>query len=209
MKHRSRTRIAIITASVAIGIPLLGTAILVLIGLHDDVGKADVALVLGCKVELDGTPSARLRARLDRTLELYRAGNFPKIITSGGFGKEGFDEASVMRDYLVANGVPKENVIVDSGGSNTFASAKNTLQIARQQKFDSVFVVSQYFHLPRARMALHRFGIATVYSAHAHIYEFRDIYSSFREFFGYVSYMFRKYDSATMQSAVMNGAKVS
>jgi len=196
LKKRSRTKRAIIALGVIVGLPLLATALLVMAGLHDEVGTADVALVLGSKVELDGRPSTRLRARLDRTLELYRAGRFPKIITSGGIGKEGFDEASVMRDYLVANGVPREHIIVDSGGMNTFASAKNTLRIARQRNFKSVFVVSQYFHIPRARLALHRFGISTVYSAHAHIYEFRDTYSSFREFFGYLSYLLRRYDTA-------------
>lgn len=179
------------------GLILAGTAILVAAGLRDNIGKADAGLVLGSKVELDGTPSARLRARLDRTLELYNAGQFPKVITSGGVGKEGFDEAAVMRDYLVARGVPTEHVIVDSDGMTTFASARNMLQIARQQRIKSVLVVSQYFHIPRSRLALHRFGISTVYSAHARIFELRDIYSSFREFFGYLSYLFREYDSAT------------
>ena len=84
----------------ALGLPILATGILVTAGLRDQLGKADIALVLGSKVELDGKPSTRLRARLDRTLELYRAGYFPAIIASGGLGKERFDEAVVMRDYL-------------------------------------------------------------------------------------------------------------
>ncbi len=201
MKKRTRLRRAILALSVLVGLSLLGTAILVLVGLHDEIGTADVALVLGSKVELDGTPSTRLRARLDKTVELYRAGHFPKIIVSGGVGEEGFDEAAVMRDYLMANGVPKEHILVDSGGTNTFASAKNTSQIAHQRNFHSVFVVSQYFHIPRAKLALHCFGISTVYSAHAQIYEFRDFYSSLREFFGYLSYLLRPYDSAGAPNA--------
>jgi vancomycin permeability regulator SanA len=48
-----------------------------------------LALVLGSKVEQEGTPSPRLRARLDRTLELFRDGWFAFIIASGGLGKEG------------------------------------------------------------------------------------------------------------------------
>ena len=63
-----------ITVGVVLGIFLLGTGLLVLDGLCDHLGHADVALVLGSRVELDGSPSLRLRARLDRTLELYRAG---------------------------------------------------------------------------------------------------------------------------------------
>jgi len=52
-------------------------------------------------------------------------------------------------------------------------------------------VVSQYFHLPRARLALRRFGIETVYSAHAFFFEARDVYSSVREVFGYGEYLWR------------------
>lgn len=201
MKKRSPLRRAIRALSLLAGVCILGTTVLVVIGLQDDIGHADAALVLGSKVELDGTPSARLRARLDRTLELYQAGHFPKIITSGGVGIEGFDEAVVMRDYLAARGVPGENIIVDSAGLTTFASAQNTLQIARRQGFKSILVVSQYFHLPRSRMALRRFGITTVYSAHARIFELRDIYSSFREFFGCLSYLFRQYDTGLTPAA--------
>ncbi|MDR3403028.1 MAG: YdcF family protein [Chthoniobacter sp.] len=185
----------LLALGVIAGLLLLETGILVAAGLHDEMGKADAALVLGSKVERDGTPSPRLRARLDETLELYRAGYFPTIIASGGVGKEGYDEAAVMRDYLVAHGVPKDHIIVDSNGMTTFASARNTLQIARERKFGSVFVISQYFHIPRTRLALSRFGISTIYSAHAPYFEIRDFYSSPRELFGYLSYFFRSYSA--------------
>jgi uncharacterized SAM-binding protein YcdF (DUF218 family) len=66
--------------------------------------------------------------------------------------------------------------------------------IMHHLKSHSVFVVSQYFHLPRARLALERFGISPVYSAHAHFFEWRDLYSSPRELAGYVRYYLRSYD---------------
>jgi vancomycin permeability regulator SanA len=201
MQRARISRIVLRTIGVVVAVLVLGTAILVFAGLSDRLGRADIALVLGSKVELDGTPSPRLRARLDKTLELYRAGYFPAVIASGGTGREGFDEASVMRDYLVAHGIPSDRVMVDSRGTTTFMSARNTLAIVRQQKLGSVFVVSQYFHVPRTRLALRRFGISTVYSAHAHFFEARDVYSSFRELFGYLSYFFRHYDSESTPSA--------
>ena len=84
--------------------------------------------------------------------------------------------------------------MVDGKGDTTFMSARNTLEIMRKRELGSVLVVSQYFHLPRSRMALKRFGITTVYSAHAHLFELRDFYSAPRELFGFLSYFFRKYD---------------
>jgi vancomycin permeability regulator SanA len=194
MKARSRLRkILLRSLGAIVALWVLGCVVLSIDGLHDRLGKADLGLVLGSKVELDGKPSLRLRARLDRTLELYRAGHFPDVIVSGGMGKEGFDEAKVMRDYLVSHGIPPEHIIVDSDGATTFASAQNTERIVSQRKATSVLAISQYFHLPRTRLALHRCGIATVYTAHAHWFEVRDFYSVPREVAGYVSYALRHF----------------
>ena len=176
---------------VVAGLYLLATLLLVADGLHERPGKADVGLVLGSKVELDGRPSARLQARVDRAAELYKAGSFAWVIASGGVGKEGFDEGAVMRDYLVANGVPADRIITDSHGDNTLASARNLRAIADREHFASVMAVSQYFHLPRTRMILHKQGFETVYTAAPRFFEWRDVYSSLRETAGYVEYGFK------------------
>lgn len=46
-------------------------------GLWDDARQADVCVALGNTVGRDGRPSGRLRARLDKAVELYRAGTSP------------------------------------------------------------------------------------------------------------------------------------
>ena len=100
-----------------------------------------------------------------------------------------------MRDYLVAHGVPADRVVVDSSGATTYASARATARIVRERHLQSVFVISQYFHIPRARLALGRFGIAPVYSAAPRYFEWRDLYSAPRELVGYVSYSLRSYQA--------------
>jgi vancomycin permeability regulator SanA len=184
----------LIAAALALCVFVIAMLAIVVSGLRDDIARSDVALVLGNKVELDGTPSPRLRARLDRTLELFRAGFFPSIIVSGGTGKEGFDEAAVMRDYLIAHGVPASAMITDSHGETTFASAVNTARIAKEHGFKSVFTVTQYFHVPRARLALRRCNITEIHSAHARFFEWRDIFSVPRDTVGYGSYLFRHHE---------------
>ena len=194
MKKRTLRRRLFIVAGIALCIFIAATLVLAASGLRDDIAHADVALVLGSKVELDGTPSPRLRARLDRTVELFRNGLFPSIIVSGGLGKESYDEAVVMRDYLASRGVPVDRLILDSHGDTTFASAKNTAEIAHERNFKSVFVVSQFFHIPRAKLALQRCHFSAIHSAHARFFEWRDVYSSARETVGYVSYLLRRVD---------------
>ncbi|HEX7956024.1 MAG TPA: YdcF family protein, partial [Pyrinomonadaceae bacterium] len=136
-------------------------------------------------------PSARLRARLDQTVALYRRGLFPEVIVSGGVGVEGFDEAEVMKRYLVENGVPEGSVHVDGGGTTTHLTARNASRMMRENGWRSALVVSQYFHVPRMRLALKRSGVAPVFSAHARYFERRDVYSIAREVVGYAAYLLR------------------
>jgi hypothetical protein len=57
----------------------------------------------------------------------------------------------------------------------------------------SVFIFSQYFHIPRCRLAFHQFGVPIVYYAHANYFEWNDIYSLAREVFAIVYYALRYY----------------
>jgi vancomycin permeability regulator SanA len=174
---------------------ILGAGAIVWDGLNDNLYHADVGVVLGSKVELSGRPSLRLKARLDHAAELYHSKHFPAIIVSGGIGREGFNEAVVMRDYLVERGIPVEAITVDSRGITTAATAINTRAILQQHDWHSVLVVTQYFHVSRSVLAMRRCGISNVYSAGARYFEWRDLYSIPRELAGYISYLFKTYDA--------------
>ncbi len=194
MQHIQRKRIKRVLLLLALPIMLaftLAAALIVADGLTDDIHAADVAIVPGNTVEKDGRPSARLRARLDQTVALYRQGLFPNVIVSGGVGSEGFDEAEVMKRYLVENGVPEGRIYADSGGANTYLTARNAARMMRENGWQSAMVVSQYFHVPRMRLAVQRSGVAPVFSAHAQYFELRDVYSLAREVIGYCSYFLR------------------
>jgi vancomycin permeability regulator SanA len=177
----------------AIGLLIVPSAIIAISGSIDNIHPADVAVVLGNTVNPDGKPSRRLQARLDKTIELYRAGIFQNTIVSGGVGKEGFDEAVVMQQYLIGAGLPKDRIYLDSHGDNTYLTAKHTAQLTIEHRWHSVIAISQYFHLPRTKLALQKFGISPVYTAHADFFELRDLYSTVREVFSYCSYQLRSF----------------
>ncbi|MCZ0704553.1 vancomycin permeability regulator SanA [Natronobacillus azotifigens] len=167
------------------------TIVIVTDGLHDELAKVDIAVVLGNKVELDGQPSNRLQARLDKARELYEEGYFEHIVVSGGVGEEGFDEAKVMKEYLVNRGIPSEVIFEDSYGYNSYMTAENTRAIMKDLNFESVMVISQYFHISRTKLTFRKLGFEEVYSAHAEIFEVRDFYSIIREFPAYYKYLFK------------------
>jgi len=166
------------------------TIVTVVDGLTDEVGRSDVGIVLGNKVELDGQPSKRLQSRLDKAVELYNKKYFDNIIVSGGLGQEGYDEAQVMKDYLVNAGIPSDVIIVDNKGENTQMTAENSKSIMDSNNFQTATVITQYYHVTRTKLAFNNAGVKEVYSAHARIFELRDIYSLVREFFAYYQYLF-------------------
>lgn len=157
-------------------------------GLNDDNIKAEYAVVLGNTVNPDGTLSERLRSRVDAGLELYRKAKVKKIIVSGGLGKEGRYEGTAMKEYMVQNGVSESNIIVDDYGNTTRLTALNVGVMI--DKNSSVIVVTQYHHISRCKLAFHKAGFKNVYGVHGIYFEWRDIYSIAREFFGYYKYLF-------------------
>jgi vancomycin permeability regulator SanA len=182
-------RILVRAVLAATGAFVAAAGLIAISGLCDDVRPADVAVVLGTEVRADGTPHPRLAARLDAALALYRRGVVKHLIVSGGVGASGHDEAAVMKSYLAARGIPADRIVTDSLGVNTAATAVNTTAILRQRQWSSVVVVSQYFHIPRCRLAMRRVGITPVYSAHARYFEPADLYSTAREVVGYLAYL--------------------
>lgn len=94
-----------------------------------------------------------------------------------------------MKNYLINHNIPDLAIIVDHHGNTTENTAKNSARIMQMRGFKSAIVVSQYFHIKRAALALLQCGISTVYTAHANYFEWRDIYSISREVIGYYSYL--------------------
>jgi uncharacterized SAM-binding protein YcdF (DUF218 family) len=176
---------------VAIGLFLLAAALICLSGLSDDRRTSDVAVVLGNQVFPSGRPSPRLAARLDEAVRVWRADLVTAIIVSGGVDSNGTDEAAAMRAYLIVNGVPEDAILVDPRGLTTWATARNSAAIMQSRKWRSAMVISQYFHIPRTRLAFRKFGIVDPRSAHPPFFEWRDVYSISREVIGYPTYWLR------------------
>lgn len=184
-KHKKGILIGLILAFLLF---LICAACIVYDGLHDHIIKADLIIVLGNKVNLDGKPSLQLKSRLDKTVELYKAGISKHILVSGGFGKEGFDEATVMADYLINFDIPREAITIDSSGIDTMSTAKNAKTLMQIQDLKSALIVTQYFHISRCKLALRKLGITNLGNAHAHYFSIRDFYSLPREVVGYAVY---------------------
>ena len=123
---------------------------------ESEVPATPVALVLGAQVNPDGTPSAFLAARLDLAKRLYDVGLIEMIIVSGDHLAPEFDEPAAMRNYLIRAGLPKEIVIADAGGFDTYESC---LRAKRIFNLSRLIVVTQSYHLMRAVATCRALGI--------------------------------------------------
>lgn len=162
---------------------------IVIDGLTDEVVNCDYGIIFGNTVNLDGTLSDRLQARTNKGFQLYKNAIVKKLFVSGGLGKEGHYEAEVMVDYLINKGVLKKDIIIDNNGVNTISTALNFKKNIPNAK--SAIVITQYYHISRAKLACSKVGIEEVTGASPAYYEKRDAYSLFREFFGYYKYLIR------------------
>lgn len=103
---------------------------IVINGFSNTKQNADLAVVLGNKVNEDGTLSPRLKARLDESIELFKKKQIKQILVSGGLGKEGYWEGFQMKKYLITQNIPSDKIIVDNHGDNTEKTVINTIRIA-------------------------------------------------------------------------------
>lgn len=154
-------------------------------GILDKNGKADLAVVFGNKVNVDGSLSNRLKARLDQGITLYNKGRVQKLLVSGGLGKEGFWEGSEMKKYLMKNKIPGKNIIVDNYGDDTEKTVLNSIRIADSLHYNTMISVSQYYHQSRIKRLYKRNSFENIQSSSPEYFELRDFYSIFREFIAF------------------------
>ncbi len=120
---------------------------------------ADAVVVLGARVYDDGRLSASLDDRVRTAVELYDQGLVSRLVMSGGVGESGIDESVAMRRRAVELGVPSSAILLDGGGVDTDATVRNTTAIFRDQGIERVLAVSQFYHLPRIKLAYRAAGV--------------------------------------------------
>ena len=121
--------------------------------------KADAIVVFGA-AEYAGRPSPVYRARLDHAFELFRQGMAPVVITTGGAAQDpDFSEGGVGRDYLVRRGIPEQDLIAETQGSDTAQSAERVATILRANGMHTCIAVSDAYHVFRIRALLEHEGV--------------------------------------------------
>jgi uncharacterized SAM-binding protein YcdF (DUF218 family) len=100
-----------------------------------------------------------LLSRVEAAVAFSRRFADARFIPTGGLGRFGPSEASVMAMLLAARGVPSEHIMLEESGTDTLSSVRAIAAMLRQSGITApLFVASSLYHLPRCVILLRLMG---------------------------------------------------
>ena len=133
-----------------------------MIDLHNSAGleEIDCILILGCKVQSDGTLSHMLNDRMEVGVDAYfgqvAEGRMPKILVSGDHGTVEYNEVEAMKQFAIDKDVPSDDIFMDHAGFSTYESVYRAKEIFGA---DKIIIVTQEYHLHRALYIAEALGV--------------------------------------------------
>ena len=112
----------------------------------------NIAVVLGAAVWSENKPSPSLAARVDKAIELYRAGRVKYIQLTGSNAPGELSEAEVAYKYLRSKNINDEDIFVEDKTTSTNEQIffiKNNL--AKREDLGEIIIVSDAYHLKRVK----------------------------------------------------------
>ena len=126
----------------------------------ESVPQNDVGLVLGTsKTTPRGAANLHFNRRIEAAIALYRSGRVKHLLVSGDNHTKGYDEATDMRDALIAGGVPARAITCDYAGFRTLDSVVRAKTVFGLERCT---IVSEEFHCPRALWIAREHGLDAV-----------------------------------------------
>ena len=119
---------------------------------------AQAAVVPGAQVFADGRPTIALKGRVLTAVALYKRGLVHTLVFSGGRNGAA-SQVAAMRSLALRQGVPSSAVLCDYEGVNTAATVRDTVPMLRAHDLRRVIVVSDFYHLPRLKLAYASAGL--------------------------------------------------
>jgi uncharacterized SAM-binding protein YcdF (DUF218 family) len=119
-----------------------------------------VIVIFGAAVRPGGRPSGTLRRRVEAAAAFGARVVAPLFVPTGGVGRHGPSEASVMAALLAEKGVPPERILLEETGTDTLSSVRAVVRLLRAHHLRApVYVATSGYHLPRCRLLLRIAGV--------------------------------------------------
>lgn len=116
-------------------------------------------VIFGAAVRPDGTPGGTLLRRVEGALSIARGVTDRVFIATGGIGRHGPAEAHVIRDVLLARGVPASRILIEDAASDTLESVQLCDRLLRERDdVDDIVLCSSGYHIPRCALLFRLLG---------------------------------------------------
>ena len=126
----------------------------------------DYIIILGCKIRKDGTLTPILKSRVDRAITFskmqYEAtGKDIIFVPSGGKGNdEVISEGEAINNYLLDQGISKDNIIVENKSRSTYENIMFSYKlISKKNSNPNIAFSTTNFHVFRAGIIARKQGI--------------------------------------------------
>lgn len=112
-------------------------------GSHDRATKSDCIIVLGAAVQ-GATASPVFEERIRHGISLYRSGQAPKLLFTGGIGGgQIHSEGGVGRSFAIQHGIPATDILFDEKSRTTKQNLSEARVVMRQHGMTSAIIVSE------------------------------------------------------------------
>jgi uncharacterized SAM-binding protein YcdF (DUF218 family) len=119
-----------------------------------------IVILLGSSNDENGNLSGIAIERCEQAIREYRQHPGYKLLPTGGYGPH-FNmtdkpHAFYAQQYLVAHGIPADDVLEFAASANTLEDARLSRPIVEKHGVEQVVVVTSDFHVPRVRYIFER-----------------------------------------------------
>jgi len=130
--------------------------------------NCDYGIVLGGVSNMLTLPQDRIHFnqsadRITDAIQLYKTGKIKQLIMSGGSGSlthRELKESTRVKDYLLAIGIPSEDIIAEDQSDNTYQNAVNTMELVQKLNANaSTLLITSSTHMRRAAGCFEKAGL--------------------------------------------------
>lgn len=118
-------------------------------------------VIFGAAVRPDGRASPSLHRRALYGAQAARDRPEDLVFCSGGVGRHGASEASIMAGILVEAGVEARRLVLDEESRDTLQNVVAAARFIHRQQLDGAIVCTDAYHAPRARMLFAALGVSS------------------------------------------------
>jgi uncharacterized SAM-binding protein YcdF (DUF218 family) len=110
-------------------------------------------------------PARDVMSRIDTSAQQYAACRRTEptcqvIVSGGNPQKHSATEADTYLPYLLRRQIPRDDIVLEDRSLTTYENARYVAAIIRRSRYDSLILVTSAYHMPRAMLDFHRFGMA-------------------------------------------------